>query len=88
MQLRQDNLNLAILEIGRPQLRKVLQSSDPVLGGPPDPEGTEDCHVRERIEVRSGAVWLWRRSQDPTFTVETLDIFMMEIQNTSEDSLV
>ena len=51
VQLRQDNLNLAILEVGRP---KVEEGSAIVL-----------------------ALHLWRRSQDPTFTMETLGIFMI-----------
>ena len=91
VQLRKAIWISLFLKLADLKLRKVLQLSDSRLSGPPDPEGTEDCHVCEWIEVRSGAVYLctfggevrilhlpWRRWTFP----------WLGVQITAEDSLV
>ena len=58
VQLRQDNLNLAILEIGRPQVEEGSAIVWPTAGRTSRSrrDGRLPCHVREWMEVRSGAV--------------------------------
>ena len=91
VQLQQDNLNLAILEIGRPQVEEGSAIVWLAAARTSRSRRDEDCHVHEWTEVRSGVVWLY------TFGDEVRILHLpwrswtfswLGIQNTSEDSLV